>query len=237
MPANSDKTKDRILTVAERLFARHGFNGVSMRDLAAAAKVPLALVSYHFGPKKALYRALFARRYAALTAERKARLEAIDRDGEGAIEAIVAAFVDPILELKSGRESAHFATLLAREAVDPEEAQRGIIAQYLDPTAKTFLRALQDAMPLATKAEVAWGYQFLIGAIVLTLADKGRLTRISDGAAQSEDMGAAREALLRYATAALSALASRTDIKRSAQRPRPITGGRHATGDIPRGSG
>src|SRR5215470_15519598 len=78
MPANSDKTRDRILTVAERLFAAHGFNGVSMRDLAAAAKVPLALISYHFGPKKALYRAVFSRRYEALTEDRLRRLGEID---------------------------------------------------------------------------------------------------------------------------------------------------------------
>jgi AcrR family transcriptional regulator len=209
MPANSNKTRERILTVAERLFASHGFNGVSMRDLAAGAKVPLALISYHFGPKKALYRAVFARRYEALTEDRLKRLGEIGaRRGRGdAIEAVIAAFLDPILELKTARSGVHFATLISREATDPEEAKRGIIAQYLDPTARTFLAALQRALPGAGKADVAWGYQFLIGAIVLILADTGRLTRISGGAARSDDVRAARDNLVRHAAAGFRSIA------------------------------
>jgi AcrR family transcriptional regulator len=203
MPANSDKTRERILTVAERLFATHGFNGVSMRDLAAGAKVPLALISYHFGPKKALYR------YEALTEDRLTRLGEIDaRPGRGdAIEAVIAAFLDPILELKTARSGVHFATLISREATDPEEAKRGIIAQYLDPTARTFLAALQRVLPGAGKADVAWGYQFLIGAIVLILADTGRLTRISGGAARTDDVRAARDNLVRHAAAGFRSIA------------------------------
>lgn len=209
MPASSDKTRERILNVAERLFANHGFNGVSMRDLAAAAKVPLALISYHFGPKKALYRAVFARRYEALTEQRITRLGKVDlrRPGNEAVEDVIAAFLDPILELKTSRSNTHFATLIARESIDPEEAKRGIIAQLLDPTAKTFLQALQRVLPGASKVDVAWGYQFLIGAMVLILADTGRLTRISGGAAKSDDVPAAREALVRYAAAGFRSIA------------------------------
>lgn len=211
MPAKSDKTRERILTVAERLFARHGFNGVSMRDLAAAAKVPLALVSYHFGPKKALYRAIFAWRYEALTEARLARLGKVDLRGAKAktVEQVIEAFLDPILELKLSRAGANFATLVAREATDPEEGKRGIIAQYLDPTATVFLDALQRALPEAGKAEVAWGYQFLIGAMVLILADTGRLTRISAGAARGDDVRAARDQLVRYAAAGFGAISAR----------------------------
>jgi AcrR family transcriptional regulator len=210
MPANSDKTRERILSVAERLFARHGFNGVSMRDLAGAAKVPLALVSYHFGPKKSLYRAVFARRYTEVTDVRSARLARIDgrHAGSDVIEQIVEAFLDPILELRSSRSGANFARLLARETVDPDESQRGIIAEYLDPTARMFLAALQRALPTALKSDVALGYQFLIGALVLILADSGRLARISDGAASGDDIASARDALVHYAAAGLSAIVS-----------------------------
>jgi AcrR family transcriptional regulator len=208
MPANSDKTRERILTVAERLFARHGFNGVSMRDLAAAAKVPLALVSYHFGPKKALYRAVFARRYVEVTDERLSRLASLDvqHPAETMIERIIEAFLDPILELRSSRSGADFAVLLAREALDPEETRRGIVAEYLDPTARVFLDALQTALPGAKKSHVAWAYQFLIGAMLLILTDGGRLARISDGAASGREIMAARNALVRSAAASFRAI-------------------------------
>ena len=38
-------TRDRILRTAERLFAERGFNGVSMRELAAAAQVNVASIA------------------------------------------------------------------------------------------------------------------------------------------------------------------------------------------------
>src|SRR5512139_593226 len=48
-------TRSKILSAATPLFAMHGLNGVSIRDLASAAGVNLSLVSYHFGGKEGLY--------------------------------------------------------------------------------------------------------------------------------------------------------------------------------------
>ncbi|MEX2616553.1 MAG: CerR family C-terminal domain-containing protein [Alphaproteobacteria bacterium] len=53
-PGGAD-SRDRILDNAGRLFAERGYNGVSMRDLATAAKVNLGAVNYHFGGKRSLY--------------------------------------------------------------------------------------------------------------------------------------------------------------------------------------
>ena len=49
------QSRDRILANAGRLFAARGYSGVSMRDLARAAKVNLGAINYHFGGKAALY--------------------------------------------------------------------------------------------------------------------------------------------------------------------------------------
>ncbi|NEU29912.1 forespore capture DNA-binding protein RefZ [bacterium LRH843] len=48
-------TKDKMLDVAVRLFHTKGYDGTSVRDIAAGANVNVALVSYHFGGKKGLY--------------------------------------------------------------------------------------------------------------------------------------------------------------------------------------
>lgn len=47
-------SRERILAEAERVFGARGFDGASMRQLADAADVPAALVSYHFGSKEGL---------------------------------------------------------------------------------------------------------------------------------------------------------------------------------------
>lgn len=53
-PGGAD-SRDRILDAAGTLFAERGYNGVSMRDLAGAAKVNLGAINYHFGGKRSLY--------------------------------------------------------------------------------------------------------------------------------------------------------------------------------------
>lgn len=52
--AGSD-TGDRILAVAEKLFAERGFDAVSMNQIAAAAAVSKANIFHHFSSKNALY--------------------------------------------------------------------------------------------------------------------------------------------------------------------------------------
>ena len=49
--ANRD-AKDKLLAAGTELFAKKGFAGVSIRELAEAAGVNSALISYHFGGRK-----------------------------------------------------------------------------------------------------------------------------------------------------------------------------------------
>ncbi len=49
------ETRERILKVATDLFAEHGFDGASVREIAKQAKVNLAAVNYHFSNKQNLY--------------------------------------------------------------------------------------------------------------------------------------------------------------------------------------
>ncbi len=51
-------SRSRILDEAGQLFARDGFDGVTIRRIAARAKVNLAAIGYHFGGKKGLYHAV-----------------------------------------------------------------------------------------------------------------------------------------------------------------------------------
>ena len=65
LAANLEKTDKRqhLLEVAELLFARHGFEAVSIRELAKEAKVNIAMVSYYFGSKEGLFEAVLAAKF------------------------------------------------------------------------------------------------------------------------------------------------------------------------------
>lgn len=49
---------EHILAATEKVFAKHGFEGATMTQLAAAAGLPKANLHYYFGTKEGLYRAV-----------------------------------------------------------------------------------------------------------------------------------------------------------------------------------
>ncbi|MGE3973928.1 MAG: TetR/AcrR family transcriptional regulator [Bdellovibrionales bacterium] len=53
---NPEKTRWALIQAALPLFARKGFDGTTVRDVADAAGVNVSLVSYHFNGKEGLYR-------------------------------------------------------------------------------------------------------------------------------------------------------------------------------------
>jgi AcrR family transcriptional regulator len=64
--ADADATKKRILESADTLFSERGMGSTSVRDVAGAAGVSLAMVSHYFGGKDALYEACVDAMYAEL---------------------------------------------------------------------------------------------------------------------------------------------------------------------------
>ena len=58
-----EDVRNRILDVAEALFCERGFEGVSVRELTAAAGCNLAAVNYYFGGKDKLYAEMFRRQF------------------------------------------------------------------------------------------------------------------------------------------------------------------------------
>lgn len=62
-------TKKKILDVANCLFARFGYHGTSIRDIAKEADINLASVNYHFKNKMNLYQELFKKNYEWMSNE------------------------------------------------------------------------------------------------------------------------------------------------------------------------
>ena len=92
-------TKAQVFCAAERLFALHGFQNVSVRDITAEAGVNLASVNYHFGSKDALLLAIFRRRTSELNRERARMLHAAHDSHAGrppVREILKALFAPPV---------------------------------------------------------------------------------------------------------------------------------------------
>lgn len=61
--AKEADTKIKIMAYANELFARNGFDGVSVRDIAQAANVNVASINYHFNNKLNLFHSIFDYNY------------------------------------------------------------------------------------------------------------------------------------------------------------------------------
>ena len=213
MARSKRTTREKLLDAAEKLFARRGFHGTSLREITGAAGVDLALVNYHFGGKKPLFAAVLARRGAVLNAERSRRLAEVRRaaaPNAASTEAVVGAFFDPILDFlaHAGPGWHSYFSLLAWVNNSPEWGRR-LMSKTFNETVREFIRALMESLPGAAPEDVFWGYNFLTGALTLSLAETGRLDVLSDGLCRSTDVAALKARLGPFVAAGLRGLVQR----------------------------
>ena len=201
-PPRADR-KLAILLAAEKLFAQHGYHAVSLRQIAAEAGVPLALVGYYHGAKHELFHAIFEH-WASNMAERTSRLrEELSKSRQPALDRIVAAFVEPVLHMRASAEGEYYALLVGRElAYAADEADR-VLRDFFDPLAHAFIDALHAARPQVPRAQAAWAYQFALGALLHHISDQ-RVQRLSNGINTPNDAAAA-PLLIAFITAGLDA--------------------------------
>jgi AcrR family transcriptional regulator len=57
--AKKPATSTALLEAAKKVLRQNGYSGLSTRDVAAAAGIPLSQIHYHFGSKQGLVMALF----------------------------------------------------------------------------------------------------------------------------------------------------------------------------------
>jgi hypothetical protein len=76
------------------------------------------------------------------------------------------------------------------------EATRRILSGSFDESSRQFMDALAAAMPDLPREELNWRFHFLIGAMVYTMADSGRIQTLSDGACDPSDSEEALERMV-----------------------------------------
>ena len=176
--------RERILEVAERLFAEHGRSGVGLRAISSEAKVNLASIAYHFGSKEGLLEELFSLRAAPIADARIRLLDDAEATYGGAapLEVIIEAFIRPALiigpQSPAGGEA--FGRLRARLATEPEKFSRRILSKAFDKSSRRFIEALVKALPGLPRVQVEWRFHFMLGTMYYTMANSGRIQVLSD---------------------------------------------------------
>ncbi|MGJ7486807.1 TetR/AcrR family transcriptional regulator [Variovorax sp. LT2P21] len=122
------ESRERILYAALRLFAEHGFAKTSTREIAKAAGVNIAAISYYFGDKAGLYSATFNEPMGGTAGDLVQLVDAPGLSTADALRLYMVAYVEP---LKHGEIVRQCMRLHMREMVEPtsqwaEEVERDI---------------------------------------------------------------------------------------------------------------
>lgn len=202
----SIQTRERILDAAELLFADRGYDGASIRDVAAEAGLQIHSVGYHFGPKEQLFDAVVGRRAEIMTRLRRDALrEAQERTGSVPVAELVRAYVSPFIKSASHGDPGwrNYAALMGRLANSPLGTE--IIAKHYDATARDYISALKGALPGARPDDVVEGFSALVAAMLGICAATGRPERLS-GRAVPRTPEKSLETLVRFHTAGFETL-------------------------------
>jgi AcrR family transcriptional regulator len=203
-PERDAATKAAVLATAERLFALHGFQTVSVRDITAEAGVNLASVNYHFGSKDALLFEIFRRRTAELNRERARMLhEAADRYGgkPPVREILTALFAPPLRWSRPDHERRIAVQFIIRARSEGTEAMREALSTDVSHL-RRFADALIAALPHLAAEDVYWRLHFALGMLHNNrFAEFDRLHLLSDGLTRESDTEALLRRMLDFAEA------------------------------------
>ena len=143
----TDDTRERIIDAAQAIFARDGFVGAKMQEIADRVGIQRPSLFYHFKNKEALFVAAHEQVFA--------RIEPVFRES-------LAPNGDPFVQLdRVSRavlavmaEEPDFARMVARTSVDRHPAAVEIVRTYLQPLVDLSVGFVQDGQRRGVFADI-----------------------------------------------------------------------------------
>jgi AcrR family transcriptional regulator len=194
---------EQILDAAEYLFSKHGLDGVTLRDVAERVGIHTTLLHYYFKDKTNLFEEVFARRAPITSGRRMVALDQYEAScgGKPTVEGALHAFLDTDLDLyyQGGEGMMNYAAFGARASNTVEGAV--LMDLHFDPVVLKLVSILKRALPDYADEDIFWGYHFVTGALMNTLANTGRIDRLSGGICRSSDFPAVKKRMAKFMAA------------------------------------
>jgi AcrR family transcriptional regulator len=202
--ARTKETRNRIIEVAEGLFAHRSYTAVSMREITAEAGVGLSAINYHFGTKEAMFKAVFLRRARELNRERAKLMEGAEQRANGGVvplRELLFALLRPGIRwsFDSGGRSL-FVQFLMRCQMDQSSPLHEIFYNDFEHL-RRFIPNFMRVLPELTEQDILWRLHFTLGALHYTITDLKRLDKMSDGTCDITQFEHTLERIVTYAEA------------------------------------
>lgn len=203
------ETGSRILITAESLFAQHGFNGISLRQITAKAGVNLAAVNYHYSDKRTLCRDILIYRLREVNKARLDILSQAEANAGGSIiplEEILAGMARPAFQPGSSPMAYNAASirLLGRIITEPLPFTAEIVTMELQPVMTRFGQTIRRHVPALSPPDFLWRFSLVIGAMHHAMATLHDMKTLTNGICRNDD---SEGALRNYTAFAFRALA------------------------------
>ena len=194
-----EEATNTIMDAAEKLFALHGRDGVTLKAIAAAAGVDTALIHYYFGDKDGVFRQVFARRSGEVNAVRVAAMDAYEArvGGDKTIEGVLDVFLRPIYEtvIEKGEGWVYFAAIVGH-ANASHFGGKEVMAENFDAIVHRFIGMLRELAPDAPPERIFWFFDLVSSSLTHGLAQTGRIDDVSGGLCQSSNLSAVLETMI-----------------------------------------
>jgi len=115
----SNKTKEKIIDAARKLFSEKGFDGVSMEDIAQASGVRKSLIYYYFPSKEILFEEIWINVIDELEKDVFSEV-----DNESSISKAIKRLIKKYVEFAMNKEE--ISKLIARERLNVLESENGL---------------------------------------------------------------------------------------------------------------
>ncbi|MCV7382947.1 TetR/AcrR family transcriptional regulator [Mycolicibacter longobardus] len=188
-----DATRARLVKAAEKLFAAHGVEAVSVRAVNADAGLGAASVHYHFGSKDDLLAAVLVDLGAAVRDQIRANVDALASAPEPPdTESLVRAVTDPYLQLLTRHRTRgmRWIKIIAQISQQGHPAMRAVDQHVTEAVMAQVRRAFPDADP--ARIELRWAISIMGFLQALSRADEwsrnGRRLPDAELAAFYEDL-------------------------------------------------
>lgn len=171
--AQSD-TVTRILDVAEELFAEKGYAETSLRSITTKADVNLAAVNYHFGSKKELIQAIFARFLDPFCRRLNQKLDALEKPTdnipmEQVLQIVAATMVEGLEDSSNSNKLSVFLRLLGLAYSQSQGHIRRFLRERYIQTFSRVFAIIQNAHPELSANDLFWRIHFAVGATVFSM--------------------------------------------------------------------
>lgn len=201
--------RESILLAAELLFAKYGFTGCSLRNVADSAGVNQGMIHYFFRSKEALFQETYLRCGIPMVEERMHLLDAEEAAANNEpipLERLIEIFLAPAFRLAmSGDSGRAFLRMQAHLQLDGTRFGNELRQRLYDESSKRFVEALARCLTGLSREEVSWRFIFMLGTYQYALADTGRLEVVSDGLYSGTDFAESLRQMVPFLAAAMRA--------------------------------